>query len=160
MDTPLKQRVVGAIVLVAVAVIVVPAILDGSGYKSRHARSIEIPAKPVFPPLSQDTVKPIPTPLDQTFEKQPQQTEAEEQAKAKLKSWMLQVGTFDSRDNAENYRNELRAKGHTTHVIKGKSNNKTVYKVQIGPDLSKKRIEALRDKLKKQGIDGYVVSHG
>lgn len=156
MDTPVKQRVVGAIVLVAIAVIVVPAILDGSGYKSRHSRSIEIPAKPDFTALNQDKVKPIATPLDEAFKKQTQQ---KQQAKAKLKSWMLQVGTFDSKQNAEKYRDELREKGHTTHVIEDKSKDKTVYKVRIGPDLSKQRIEKLRDKLKKQGIEGYVVSH-
>jgi len=37
---------------------------------------------------------------------------------------------------------------------------KTSYKVRIGPEVEKKRIEALRDKLKQKGIDGYIVSHG
>jgi DedD protein len=48
MEAPLQQRIVGAIVLVTLGVIFIPALLDGSGYKSRQARSIEIKDKPYF----------------------------------------------------------------------------------------------------------------
>lgn len=156
---PLQQRVVGAIVLVALGVIFIPAFLDGSGYRARHVQSIEIPAKPEFPPLSQDKVATIPTPLDAPVKQQTEQRKKSAETPASLKSWMLQVGTFDNKENAIKYRDQMRKKGHTTMVLEDKVKGKTMFKVRIGPDLSKKRIEALRDKLKKQGIDGYVVSH-
>jgi len=159
-ETPLQQRIVGAIVLVALGVIFVPVILDGSGYKSRHSRTIEIPPKPSFPPLSQQKLEPIPTPLDEKLKRHTEQRKKNPETPAELKSWMLQVGTFDNKDNAEKYRDEMRSKGHTTHVFDETSKGKTSYKVRIGPDLSKKRIEALRDRLKKQGIEGYIVTHG
>jgi DedD protein len=159
-ETPLQQRLVGAIVLVALGVIFIPAILDGSGYKSRHARSIEIPERPVFPPLSQDRLEPIPTPLDATFKKQSEQRTKKPEKTAKLKSWMLQIGTFENKKNAEKYRDEMRKKGYTTQVFTDTSKGKTSYKVRIGPDLDKQRMQTLRDKLKKQGIDGYIVSRG
>ena len=57
MEKKLKQRLVGAVVLVALGVILVPALLDGSGYKSRHDRNIEIPVKPFLPPLKEIKVK-------------------------------------------------------------------------------------------------------
>ena len=63
MEASLQQRIVGAIVLVTLGVIFIPALLDGSGYKSRQVQDIEIKEKPEFPPLSQKKVKPIPTPL-------------------------------------------------------------------------------------------------
>ena len=161
MDTALQQRLVGAIVLVALGVIFIPALLDGSGYKSRHARSVEIPQRPAFAPLSQDRVKPIPTPVDKALEQVKQQAKAKAVDKPEnLKSWMLQVGSFSSRNNADKYRDELRKKGYTAQVIPESSKGKTIYTVRIGPDLSKQRMEKLRDELKKQGIDGYIVSHG
>jgi len=159
-ETPLQQRIIGAIVLVALGVIFIPALLDGSGYKSRHARSIEIPAKPVFPAITQERVAPVATPLDTKIAEQKQQQAKRKEPPAQLKSWMLQVGTFGSKQNAVKYRDELRAKGHTTHVIEDEVKGKTSYKVRIGPEVEKKRIEALRDKLKQKGIDGYIVSHG
>ena len=36
MEAPLQQRIVGAIVLVTLGVIFIPALLDGSGFKSRQ----------------------------------------------------------------------------------------------------------------------------
>ena len=42
MEKKLQQRLVGAIALVAVGVIVIPVILDGSGYKSRHEKTVDI----------------------------------------------------------------------------------------------------------------------
>ncbi len=163
METALQQRLVGAIVLVALGVIFIPALLDGSGYKSRHARSVEIPERPAFAPPSQDRVKPIPTPVDKTLAQVKQQAQAKTKAAnkpANEKSWMLQVGSFSSRKNADKYRDELRKKGYSAQVIVETSKGKTIYTVRIGPDLSKQRMEKLRKKLKKQGIDGYIVSHG
>jgi len=49
LDVALKQRVVGAIVLVALAVIFLPMLLDGSGRPDRVDMSVEIPAEPDAP---------------------------------------------------------------------------------------------------------------
>ena len=62
MDKQLQQRLVGAVVLVSLGVIFIPALLDGAGYKSRHSRSIEIPVEPEFAPLTQLEVAKIKTP--------------------------------------------------------------------------------------------------
>ena len=64
MEAPLQQRIVGAIVLVTLGVIFIPALLDGSGYKSRQVQDIKIREKPEFPPLAQKKLKPIATPLE------------------------------------------------------------------------------------------------
>lgn len=49
MDSALKQRLVGAIVLVALAVIFLPMMLDGSGTSGPREIAIEIPAQPEPP---------------------------------------------------------------------------------------------------------------
>jgi DedD protein len=48
MDISLKQRLIGAIVLIALAVIFVPMLLDGSGHKEQVAMGLDIPPEPEF----------------------------------------------------------------------------------------------------------------
>lgn len=54
----MKQRLVGGVVLVALAVIFVPMLLDGSGTRVPGAEDIEIPPRPEPP-------KPLPLPVDE-----------------------------------------------------------------------------------------------
>lgn len=48
METTLKQRLIGAAVIIALAVIFVPMILDGSGREQSVALDMEVPAEPTF----------------------------------------------------------------------------------------------------------------
>ncbi|MCG5524132.1 SPOR domain-containing protein [Ectothiorhodospira haloalkaliphila] len=48
MEAPLKQRLLGATVLVALAVIFLPMLLDGSGREARLDTTQAIPPEPVF----------------------------------------------------------------------------------------------------------------
>ena len=157
METPLQQRIVGAIVIVALGVIFIPAILDGSGFKSRHTRTIEIPPQPVFPPPEKVSVVEVPTPLDDRLASQRQYERENPEPPEKLKPFMLQVGTFSSRENAEKLRNDLRGKGYTTHVYEETVDGKTVFPVRIGPEAEKDRIESIRKKLAKAGTEGFII---
>lgn len=198
MEVPLQQRIVGAIVLVTLGVIFIPALLDGSGYKTRQAKDIVIREKPAFPPLSQKKLEPVPTPLDsklasklasksdsknkqssskttateltsvnnsqpvsdpKTATKETVVTEQTEQKKPS-KSFAIQVGTFDSNENAEKVRNKLRKAGYTTYIQKSTSKSKTTYRVRIGPELDYDVLEKQLEVLKKsKKIDGYIVNH-
>jgi DedD protein len=162
MEVPLQQRVVGAIVLVTLGVIFIPALLDGSGYKSRQVQDIEIKEKPEFPPLSQKKVKPIPTPLQKNKEAQ-QKVQKADPIKAHrkpVKSFALQVGTFGSNENAVKMRDKLRKTGYTAFVHKSTSKGKTSYKVRIGPEVEHSVLEKVKADIKKsQKIDGYIVNH-
>ena len=48
METTLKQRLIGAAVIIALAVIFVPMILDGSGSQESVAFNMEVPPEPTF----------------------------------------------------------------------------------------------------------------
>jgi len=166
MEVSLQQRIVGAIVLVTLGVIFIPALLDGSGYKSRHVQDIEIKQKPEFPPLTQKKVKPIPTPLQQNKKDQVkvQQADSKQSHKKPLKTFALQVGTFGSNENAEKMRDKMRKAGYPAFVYKstakGQVGGKVSYKVRIGPELERSVLEKIKTKLKKsQKIDGYIVNH-
>jgi DedD protein len=157
MDKMLQKRVVGAIVLVALGVIFIPALLDGSGYKSRHQKAVEIPPKPSFPSVDQLSVKPVPTPVDEikkTIKKKKKANTARP-----IQAWALQVGTFDNKNNAVAFRDKLRKKKHTAYVEATKVDGKETFRVRIGPELNKDWLEKVRDMLKKdQQIDGFIVS--
>ena len=162
MEVQFQQRIVGAIVLVTLGVIFIPALLDGSGYKSRQVQDIEIKDKPEFPPLSQKKLKPIPTPLAKikTQQEKTLKSDPKKPHKKAIKSFALQVGTFSSNENAEKLRNTLRKAGYTTFVQKSQSRGKTSYKVRVGPELERKVVDKWKKDLRKSHkIDAYVVNH-
>ena len=162
MEAPLQQRIVGAIVLVTLGVIFIPALLDGSGYKSRQVQDIEIKEKPEFPSLTQKKVEPIPTPLQENKKEQEkvQQADPKKAHKKSVKTFALQVGTFGSNENAVKMRDDMREAGYTAFVHKSTAKGKTSYKVRIGPELERSVLEKIKkDVNKSKKIDGYVVNH-
>ncbi len=162
MEVQFQQRIVGAIVLVTLGVIFIPALLDGSGYKSRQVQDIEIKDKPEFPPLKQKKLKPIVTPLVKIKTQQDKalKLDPKKPHKKVIKSFALQVGTFSSNKNAEKLRDTLRKAGYTTFVQKSQSKGKTRYKVRVGPELEISVLNKWKKDLNKSHkIDAYVVNH-
>ncbi len=162
METQLQQRVVGAIVLVTLGVIFIPALLDGSGYKSRQVQDIEIKDKPEFPPLTQKKLAPIPTPLEKIKIQQDAalQSDPKKPHEKAIKSYALQVGNFSSNENAVKFRNTLRKAGYAAFVQKSQSNGKSTYRVKVGPELERSVLDKWKKDLRKSHkIDAYVVNH-
>jgi DedD protein len=162
MESSLQQRIVGAIVLVTLGVIFIPALLDGSGYKSRQVQNIEIKQKPEFPPLTQKYVKPIPTPLEQNKKHQlaVQQAEPKQLQEKPVKAFALQVATFEDNEKAENLRDKMIKANYPAFVYKDTSKGKTSYKVRIGPELEYSVLEKIKTDIKQtQKIDGFIVNY-
>lgn len=158
---------IGAILLVALGVIFIPVLLDGSGFKSRYSRSIEMPPEPKFPPLSEITLEPVvPTHVKQKSAKTT--VNKPESSKPKTKTalkqpgnaFALQVSTVTIKDNAYALRDKLRKDGYSAYVESSTKNGKTSYRVRIGPELEKSRLEKMKATLsKEQGLDGFIVNH-
>ena len=166
METHLQQRIVGAIVLVTLGVIFIPALLDGSGYQSRHAQNIEISDKPEFPPLSQKVVDPVPTPVQVSREshkangKDSEKTGKVSPSDEPVQAFALQVGTFENESNAAKLRDKLRKAGYTSYIQASENGDKPSYKVRIGPNLQHSQLETIKDEVKKTfKLDGYIVNH-
>ena len=160
MEKTLQQRLVGAAVLVALGVILIPALLDGSGFKSRHDRSIDIPVKPLLPTLKEEKLKPvaIATPVD-IRKKRVEQKKKDNPPKS-IESWTLQVGTFSKEANALAFRDDLQKQGYLAYSEMTESEGKKSYRVRIGPELEKTKLEKLKEKLKaEKKIDGYILKH-
>lgn len=183
----LKQRIVGAVVLVALAVIFIPMLLSGG-------RKMEMP---VFgsnvPPRSEEIakIKHIDIEKMQQAESRPvnpkrlpvsptspepelvkkSNTEAivetitsigEEEKKSAVTQtvWAVQVGSFSKKSNALGLKEKLRKKKHHAFVERIIKNNKATYRVRVGPETTRDKAEALKKKLQKDlKLTGLVVKH-
>ena len=69
MEAPLRYRMVGAIVLIFVAVLVLPWVFDGAGYESMQGLEQPVPERPEFV-MPQTPSAPVPAPIDQLAEQE------------------------------------------------------------------------------------------
>ena len=151
MDKKLRKRLIGAIVLAAFLVILVPEWLDGAGHKSRYSNDVTIPDKPEFKPISEYTGS---RDSAETINKLIKPEESS------IHAWALQVGSFSQEKNAQVMRDKLRAKGYASYIDVLKKPGRTTYRVRIGPELDQQRLEQLQDEIqKKEKIKGMVVQH-
>ena len=75
-------------------------------------------------------------------------------------AWVVQVGSFGDRNNAENKVTALKAKGFPAFLSRFVSSDKSVlYRVRVGPEKDRTRAEKLAERLQKAGNNGQVVAH-
>ena len=150
MDRTVKQRLVGAVILAALLVILVPEWLDGAGHKSRYIKTVELPAEPVFRPVEELMN------LQKPAIKKPEKSVTTTITNSSINAWALQVGSFSRQANAINMRDKFRASGYPAYVVQQKDS----FRVRIGPELDRSRIEKLQQKIiKEKNIKGLLVKH-
>ena len=163
MDSTLKYRIVGAAVLLSLAVIFIPMILDGSGQNSVTKIDMEIPPEPkiVFSDEIQQsdlTPKVISNNNEQT--KQSSQIDPKNNVMpevtvssktgAELMSWVVQVGAFGEREKATSMQKKLVDAGYDALVEVGSNKGKEYFRVKVGPLISQDVATQTRDKLRKE----------
>lgn len=207
-----KQRLVGAIVLVALGVIFIPIILNGqreqgfivngSSIPARPAeirkirqiefasdkseavadrpdsgqRDIRIPVDKRSAPLSAVEKSTLSSPHASTRHAKsrklktgkPEQSASSVVAPKKqvssasaIQAWAVQVGSFKQRSNAFILRDKLREQKYKAFVEGIRSRNATlIYRVRLGPYISRAGAEQVRDRLlMRQKIKGLLVRH-
>jgi DedD protein len=176
-EAALKQRLVGAAVLIALAVIFLPVVLDGSGYHARLEAPAEVPPEPAFhrplPSRPQDgagqgvspparggsragEVRPLP---GQGGEAGPPQTR-EGAAEPVATGWVVQVGSFSHRDNAVAERERLRAAGFPAFLERTEAEGRVLHRVKVGPELDRRAAERLKERLEEtMERSGILVQH-
>jgi DedD protein len=166
MDPILKQRLVGATVLSALAVIFVPMIFDDSG-SSSNTRDFYIPEVPKqLEPERLESLEdvgklepptqPVPDP-DPVEDKLSRRDEGNDQNDP-LTAWVIQVGSFSKTENAEQLRDQLRKAGYPAYVETGKQDGAVLYRVRIGPELDPARASSQRDEIaQKFNVKGIVL---
>ena len=78
-------------------------------------------------------------------------------------SWVIQIGSFSNRANAEKLVEELKVLKYQAFMETADVNKSSLYRVRIGPDADKTRLEKLlvnvNEDLKSKNIRGRVTSY-
>lgn len=77
-----------------------------------------------------------------------------------LSRWYLQAGTFGRRENAEALFAKLKKLGMPVTLQTVQGGNGPLYRLRVGPELSKKRALDLKNTLQKQKIKTLLVGEG
>ena len=153
LDKSLKQRLLGAVILAALLVILVPEWLDGAGHRSRYPQNIQMRDKPVFKPMRAVTSD-ASTKINKT------NPETGTRKHSSIQAWALQVGSFKDRVNADALKDRLIAKGFSAYVDLLKAPDHITYRVRIGPALDRTRLEKVqKNVLKAEKLEGMIVNH-
>jgi DedD protein len=72
-------------------------------------------------------------------------------------SFVVQLGSFGSRDNADRLVRDMSAKGFKAFVAPIKSSGRELYRVRVGPTRDRASAEALAADLKRAGQSGSIV---
>lgn len=167
MDEKLKQRLVGAAVLVVLIVIFVPILVEDRGMLATNPDSMKAPPWPeqqiqAITPNTDGSPSKLPIPdLVKVPEKvvtKPTPIKQKEKARTpkaapskqnKSATWVVQAGSFSSKKNTDALIKRLRKKDlpayYETVSVKGKK----LYRVSIGPKLERKRAEKFIKQLKR-----------
>lgn len=83
-----------------------------------------------------------------------------ERTAPELASFAVQVGSFGSEDNAAGLRDRLQNKGYRAFVDSVEGDERTFYRVRVGPVIERGEAEALQAQLSdEESLKGLVVSH-
>lgn len=185
----LKRRMVGAVVLVSLAVIFIPMMLDkrpevnlGAVIPDRDAGPFDerlaaerpepihraAPSEPAPPTTTPELAAPSTTPAvaaNPAFDPNTQSAPAAGTAAAATdaeppRAWIVQVGSFGQADNADGVAARLRAAGFDTVIEKAQVGGAPVFRVQVGPTSTEARAEQLRQQISsKLKLGGTVRMH-
>jgi len=189
MDRALKERIIGAVVLVAIAVLVVPIFLDGpSGDSFIVSESVTLPGqndqemKQQTIVLERDRTEPVPVAVRQEEEPKPvsapvatktapapkptpQAVKAESPPAAAVETesatgmWAVQLGSFSSQENAERLAADLRKQGYAAFLSQLKKDSNALHRVRVGPQKDRESAQSVAARLGSAGHSGQVVPH-
>ena len=207
MERALKERIIGAAVLVLFAVLVVPVFLDGPpGESEIVSERVLLPGqeaqKTQTVVLERNRTEPVPAANTQpapeavvkaaagtaTAERRPAKEEQAPEPVVKQPEapvepppaaaetptrqpapkpvvasttgmWAVQLGSFSSKENAENLAASLRKQGYAAFLSQLATDGGQLHRVRIGPQKDRESAEAMASRLQKVGQEGQVVPH-
>ena len=189
MESGLKQRIIGALVLVVAAVIFLPMLL--SGQDETVQVEVDVPPAPLMddsdiaPAVPPTLPEPAPVPeIPAAPEGQPVAEPEQEIAliepppavtsppveapadpapppvAASGGDWVVQQASFSSQSNAESFRQTLAGQGYNAYVRAAEVGGKQMHRVFVGPLSSKEAAGRVRDELQRHHDNkGSVVAY-
>jgi DedD protein len=180
-----RQRLWGAAVLIAVAVIILPLLLDGAGSESQFRRVERLREEPprIVDPSGVSTAQIVPEmravgegnvstagkldikigeddpPDYMKAEKEVRETLRQNRNAAPLTAWVVQAGSFRDENNAIAVRDRLRRAGFASFV-RDRELPTDPYRVLVGPMIREAGAKAARDQVVALlGRDAIVLSY-
>lgn len=183
MDVRLKQRLIGASVLVLAVVLVVPEVLtgrpegrleetsegsaaaEGTVALPNATQEVEItlvdlapeeepvPAEVLAPPLPPSVAEGSPESPPDSAPSVP--PEAAEPRPAS--GWAVQVAALGNEAAARAMAAELQSRGYAAFVLEYRLNGKVYYRVRVGPEAQRERAEALAGRLGGERFGGRAL---
>lgn len=170
MDDGLRQRLIGAVVLVVAAIIFIPMLFDNTGSTPEDIR-VTIPQKPDVPKLEFSKPRPpsgspfevnkarveqdaeAPVPADGPAEKSAQVASG-------VAGWAVQLASFEELANAETLRDKLRAANYKAYIKYRPDKSPPLIQVFVGPELKHAAIDKLQSRLQSEyQLQGIVVRY-
>ena len=71
--------------------------------------------------------------------------------------WVVQLGSFAGRDNATHLVTDLRRKGYAAFVSEYHGSGRVLYRVRVGPEQDRGRVDAIAQRLAREGYRGSVA---
>ncbi len=191
MDQILKQRLVGAAVLIACGVIFIPMLLDESALEetldqsdlttsaqnddfnsriipldkavldtARKAAEQDLNAEvSAAPPVVEQAEASEPALAERAEAPEPAPVERAEPQEG-VNAWIVQLGSFASKDNAAAVEVRAREAGYSAYVEMVTTGGGIVYRVRVGPELLRSNAEAIRDNLEEEiKLSGMVLQY-
>ncbi|MCG8380027.1 MAG: SPOR domain-containing protein [Proteobacteria bacterium] len=187
MHQRLKERLVGAAVLVIIAVIFIPMILTGpvdtgsitkTNIPERPTEKFEsklVPITEQINPVISETRVEADTNIESEVNTQVEDVKTGEQTQQQpgsistnktadkqvgLTAWVVQMGSFTSKVNADQLKLKLQKSGFTAFVEPITQDKETVYRVRVGPELLRSDADKLLKNIKsKMDLEGMVLSY-
>jgi len=173
-DDGLKQRLVGAVVLAALAVIFLPSLFDQDNRRRVSTTSKIPPVKSVGPatfkpPIREEDVSQAMSP-EEMYQLVDEPEVAKPEAKEKLKpaiskpaakpvpkpslnqqgvpkAWVIQVASFKTEARAKVLRDKLIAQGYKAYIRSLKTSKGPVSRVLVGPKIDQREAQKVKTQL-------------
>ena len=175
MDIALKQRIIGALIIISVAVIVIPSLLEGPVIKPRQL-VLDVPPQPELQAYKTNVEKyqSLVDAVEEGVETDQKQAETKEPEKqdsfiSKFSSvepprptldpvWTVQLGSFTQIENAKDLKSKLQKNKFRSYMKKSKTEKGIRYRVYVGPDIREADANKTVRQLQKEfGLSGLVV---
>jgi DedD protein len=154
-----RRRLIGAIVLVVLAVVFVPMILDSEPRQKRAEPSLEIPPKDKVAPLPPPAPTPASTkvaPVKEAAPVVPAKTVTQEksaEAAPKLEGFAVQVGAFKEEAKLQQAHEKLAA-ARIPHYVERRGD---LNRLRAGPYPTREAAEQALASVKAASLEGQVV---
>lgn len=162
MNQALKQRLVGALVLIALGIIFLPSIFNG-GRPEQTELLKEVPPAPEVamlelqePIRGESFIQESPRNVTQLYALEPKTTQGEKQvvenppqqpkldSKGLPEAWVLQVASLGDTKKAEELKKALQVKNYKAFTRSITRDNKKIVRVMIGPEIDANKLATIK----------------